>query len=99
MVEKTEVENKFVEVGTNAAGTQRARAEGKRPGGRLCPSCKSAKVRRSQMRGLIEQWLLKPLGTKAYRCEECDHRFYRFGSRSQEKAQPVISSNDAARLK
>jgi len=93
MVENVQAENKVEEVGMNATGTQRARAGGKRQGERLCPSCKSEKVRRSQMRGLLERGLLKPLGMKAYRCERCDARFYRFGSRSQEKAPPGTSSN------
>jgi hypothetical protein len=93
MAEKTEVEKKVEEVGTNAAGTEGARAPGTGPGERQCPACKSAKVRRSQMRGLLERGLLKRLGVKAYRCAQCDARFYRFGLRSQEKAQSVTHSN------
>jgi hypothetical protein len=85
MAEKTEVTNKVEEVGTNAAGTEGARSCGTRPGERQCPACKSAKVRRSQMRGLLERGLLKPLGVKAYRCPQCDRRFYRFGRRSSQE--------------
>jgi hypothetical protein len=48
------------------------------------------------MRGLLERGLLKPLGVKAYRCETCDHRFYRLGSRTQEKAQPMARLNSGA---
>jgi hypothetical protein len=93
MAEKTEVENKVEEMEKRAAGPRREHASGTRQGARQCPDCKSEKVRRSQMRGLLERGLLKPLGMKAYRCERCDARFYRFGSRSQEKAPPGTSSN------
>jgi hypothetical protein len=85
--------DKVEEVGMNAARTQRAGAGGKRLGERRCPACNSTRVRRSQMRGLLERGLLKPLGVKAYRCEDCDARFYRFGSRSQVHGRSMAGSN------
>jgi hypothetical protein len=93
MSEKTEIERKAEEGRTNAAETANVRAGGLRLRGRKCPACKSERVRRSQMRGLFERSLLKALGVKAYRCEKCDARFYRFGSRSHEKAQPAAGAN------
>jgi hypothetical protein len=41
-----------------------------------CPSCGSEEVRRSQMRGFVEQAILRPFGVRAYRCEGCDARYY-----------------------
>jgi hypothetical protein len=92
MSEKTEIERKAEERRMNAAETESVRAGGVKLGGRKCPACKSGRVRRSQMRGLFER-LLKALGVKAYRCEQCDVRFYRFGSRSREQVQPATGSN------
>ena len=68
-------------------GAVEARVENAREGGvekagadRECPACQSHAVRRSQMRGFVERGFLKPLGVKAYRCEKCDERFFRFGT-------------------
>jgi len=47
---------------------------------KACPACKTGVLRRSQMRGLVERGLLRPIGLRAYRCDECDGRFYRFGT-------------------
>ena len=49
---------------------------------RMCPTCQSGKVHRSQMRGLLERGVLRNLGMRAFRCEECDARFFRFGAGS-----------------
>jgi hypothetical protein len=98
MTEKIQVEKYIEDSKMNSASVEQAGADAQ-PWEKTCPACKAKKVRRSQMRGLLERGLLKPLGVKAYRCECCDHRFYRFGSRSQHKAQRVTSSNGAASLK
>jgi len=45
---------------------------------RYCPECRSQKVRRSQMRGFWERGVLKMIGVRAYRCEGCDKRYYKF---------------------
>lgn len=49
-------------------------------GKRICPNCRAAELHRSQMRGLVERGLLRPMGIRAYRCAACDGRFLRFGS-------------------
>jgi hypothetical protein len=46
---------------------------------KFCPECHSNALRRSQMRGVVERSILKPFGWRAYRCEDCDHRFFRHG--------------------
>jgi hypothetical protein len=35
-------------------------------------------LHRSQMRGLFERGILRPVGIRAYRCAGCDERFLRF---------------------
>lgn len=42
-----------------------------------CPKCGSDEVRRSQMQGLMER-VLRLIGFRAYRCERCDDRYYKF---------------------
>jgi hypothetical protein len=96
MLEKTGEE----QIGLDKAGINPASAGRLWHKERKCPECKSKMVRRSHMRGLLERGLLKPLGVKAFRCEKCDARFYRFGSSlSQKKAQPPSSDGGAATLK
>jgi hypothetical protein len=46
---------------------------------RICPRCRAAQLHRSQMRGVIERNILRPVGIRAYRCAVCDQRFLRFG--------------------
>jgi hypothetical protein len=48
------------------------------------------------MRGLLERGLLKPLGVKAYRCEQCNARFYRYWRSSKEQLHPKTSSHTDA---
>jgi len=47
-------------------------------GGRKCPACRSKQVRRSQMQGFWEHGVLRAVGVRAYRCENCDKRHYGF---------------------
>jgi hypothetical protein len=49
-------------------------------GKKECPACRSKMLHRSQMRGLVERAILRPLGLRAYRCGKCDERFFRFGA-------------------
>jgi hypothetical protein len=51
-----------------------------------CPFCSGADVRRSQMRGLIERGVFRLVGLRAYRCNNCDERFYRFGASHERPA-------------
>jgi len=64
-------------------------------GRRICPRCKAAELHRSQMRGLVERTLLRPLGIRAYRCASCDQRFLGIGG-SKEK---MVRSDQAASVK
>lgn len=64
-------------------------------GRRICPRCRAAELHRSQMRGLVERNILRPVGIRAYRCAACDERFLRFGG-SREKQ---VRSDEAASVK
>jgi len=62
--------------------------------GAHCPSCSSSKVRRSRRHGVIERSLLKVLAVHAYRCEDCDERYFRFGHRHEPLDQPETSPSE-----
>ena len=47
-------------------------------GKRMCPRCRTVELHRSEMHGLIERNILRPVGIRAYRCAGCDERFLRF---------------------
>jgi len=64
-------------------------------GKRICPRCSAAQVHRSQMRGVVERSILRPVGIRAYRCAACDQRFLRFGGGGEKPA----GANGAARVK
>jgi YgiT-type zinc finger domain-containing protein len=53
-----------------------------------CPSCGSGEVRRSRRKGVVERSLLKVLGVRAYRCEECDERYFSMGRHHKPSDQP-----------
>jgi hypothetical protein len=40
-----------------------------------CPNCNAVKTYRTKRKGIWERFILYPLGFRAYRCENCDHRF------------------------
>jgi hypothetical protein len=46
-----------------------------------CPRCQAHTVRLSHRRGPIERLLCALLRISPFRCEECDHRYYWFGSK------------------
>jgi hypothetical protein len=58
---------------------------------RTCPNCKSQDIIRSHRRGFIEEYLLPSFRVRAYRCIECDTRFYALAS-----LQEATSSTDKA---
>jgi hypothetical protein len=60
--------------------------------GARCPSCSSIKVRRSRRSGIVERSFLKLLTVHAYRCEECDERYFSFGHRRERLDQRQSSS-------
>jgi len=50
---------------------------------RICPRCRAGEIHRSQMRGLVERSILRPVGIRAYRCAVCDERFLRFAGNAE----------------
>ena len=46
--------------------------------GRLCPYCHGMETARSHRRGAIEKYLLRAIRLRAYRCDDCNSRFYAF---------------------
>jgi ribosomal protein S27AE len=43
---------------------------------RICPRCGSGQIMKSHMRGTIERFMHFPVRLQAYRCCDCDKRFY-----------------------
>src|SRR5437879_3244154 len=43
-----------------------------------CPRCSSHLVHRSRRRGLVEKMAHALLQISPYRCDECDHRYFRW---------------------
>ena len=64
-------------------------------GKRMCPRCRTAELRRSQMHGMIERSILRPVGIRAYRCASCDERFLRFGG-AEKPVRAEVPSNGSA---
>jgi predicted RNA-binding Zn-ribbon protein involved in translation (DUF1610 family) len=50
-----------------------------------CPQCGSYLVRRSKKRTLVEYIVCRLLFVRPYRCDDCDIRFFKFGTRSTRK--------------
>ena len=61
----------------------------------FCPRCGSTNVRRSRRRGLLERVLLRLLGLRPYRCEDCDERFLHGYSKSADATteRSVLAKN------
>jgi hypothetical protein len=66
-------------------------------GKRMCPRCRTAELHRSQMRGLIERGILRPVGIRAYRCAACDERFLRFGGGGEKLVRSAGSNGGSER--
>jgi transposase-like protein len=64
-------------------------------GKRICPRCRATQLHRSQMRGVVERSILRPVGIRAYRCAACDRRFLRFGG----SGDKPVNSDEAASVK
>jgi ribosomal protein L37AE/L43A len=58
----------------------------------ICPVCQSDAAYRSQMRGFVERRLLRPVGIRAFRCEACDARFYKFSGGHSESPRDIGSA-------
>ena len=63
--------------------------------GRICPRCRAGQLHRSQMRGMVERSILRPVGIRAYRCAVCDERFLRFGG----SGEKLVRSDAAVGVK
>ena len=61
-------------------------------GRRICPRCRASELYRSQMRGVVERSILRPVGIRAYRCAACDKRFLRFGGSGEKLARSEAAS-------
>jgi hypothetical protein len=56
-----------------------------------CPKCRESNIRRSHRRpGDI---LFRVLGLVAFRCNVCDHRFFRLRSRARLSPEQVAAEN------
>jgi hypothetical protein len=42
-----------------------------------CPQCSSHSVRQSRRRGVVERIVCAVLQVLPYRCNDCDHRYFR----------------------
>jgi len=65
--------------------------------GHRCPGCGSHRVERRGLRGWVERTVLPRVERHAYRCLECDRRFWDRSHRRHRDASPVAESDDAAR--
>jgi hypothetical protein len=79
-------ENKSVVRGGRIHAMQAIRPTNKRS----CPRCRSKQVAKSHIRGAIEEQILRAFRLSAYRCCDCDKRFYgrRATPRSSRLGQP-----------
>jgi transposase-like protein len=50
-----------------------------------CPRCSSALVRRSHKKSIFEHIACRFLFVQPHRCDDCDLRFFTFGTRSARK--------------
>jgi transposase-like protein len=42
-----------------------------------CPRCHSKRIHRSRRKGIFERKVLAMMSVRPYRCDLCDHRFFR----------------------
>ena len=47
-----------------------------------CPLCQSKRIHKSRRQGILERTILALIFVRAFRCERCDFRFYRWSSNS-----------------
>jgi len=58
-----------------------------------CPLCHGKRVRQSKRRGIIEQVILAMILVKPYRCEKCDHRFFRWSLSENHNASRAATTH------
>jgi len=58
-----------------------------------CPKCRSERMHKSRRFGIIERKILAVILVRPFRCESCDHRFFRWSLTGEVK---VPSSQPAA---
>jgi transposase-like protein len=58
----------------------------------VCPKCRQSNVRRSHRRPA--DFIFRVLGMAAFRCNVCDHRFFRFRNRVRPHQDPGEDVHD-----
>jgi predicted Zn-ribbon and HTH transcriptional regulator len=57
-----------------------------------CPLCRSKRIHRSRRKGNVEEVILAMILVKPFRCESCDHRFFRWSiSASHNASRPATT--------
>jgi len=54
-----------------------------------CRRCSSPRTHRSRRKGFLESGLLTMLFVRPFRCEQCDHRFFRWSFSANPGASPA----------
>ncbi len=54
-----------------------------------CPSCSSLRIHRSRRKGFLESGLLTMLFVRPFRCELCNHRFFRWSFSANPGGSPT----------
>jgi hypothetical protein len=57
----------------------------------ICSQCRSVRVHQSRREGMIEKRLLALFFVRPFRCEECDHRFFRWSFGARNRSSPTAS--------
>lgn len=59
----------------------------------ICPQCYGNSVRKSRRRGAMERILCALFLISPFRCEDCDHRYFRFRSANSTHANGPATHN------
>lgn len=57
-----------------------------------CPECQSENIYKSRRKGWLEAVVLKLIHVRAYRCQSCDLRFFRWATHRRPAAPPATTS-------
>jgi len=52
-----------------------------------CPLCHSEQIHQSRRKGILERIVLATVLVRPFRCERCDHRFFRWSFSPNPNAQ------------
>jgi predicted Zn-ribbon and HTH transcriptional regulator len=58
-----------------------------------CPLCHSKRIHRSKRKGIMEQVILAMIFIKPFRCERCDHRFFRQSINTNHNASRQVTTS------